>query len=216
MTAPGAPPDDQAGAPAPPALSLRPVGEADAPAVAGAVERSRPELERWMPWCHPGYGESDALAWIRASVEERRVGRGYAFGIFGAAGEFLGSCGLHMVDAQNRAAALGYWVRSDVTGRGIATAGARWVARHAFEVLGLELLEIRAAVRNAASQRVAERLGARLDAALPARLLLQGVRHDIVVYSLTPILLRDRPPSRLAHPRRPTPVGGQPTIVRRG
>ena len=45
---------------------------------------------------------------------------------------------------------LGYWVRTDATRRGIATAATRRLARWAFEALGLRRVEIVIAPGNAA------------------------------------------------------------------
>jgi ribosomal-protein-serine acetyltransferase len=168
------------------AVAIRPFVSADVEAVFEAVRASMDALSAWMPWCHPAYAADDARAFLRYAEDSRAGGREYHFAIVADRdGRLLGGCGLGAVDGINRSASLGYWVRSDATGRGVATAGARLVARFAFDELALELLEIRASVINVASQRVAEKLGAHRDAILRGRLLLGRERHDAVVYSLT-------------------------------
>jgi ribosomal-protein-serine acetyltransferase len=167
------------------AVTIRPFVTADVDAVLEAVHASMEALSVWMPWCHPAYAAEDARAFLRYAEDSRAAGREFHFAIVSERdGRLLGGCGLGGVDGINRSASLGYWVRSDATGRGVATAGARLVARFAFDELALELLEIRASVLNVASQRVAEKLGANRDATLRGRLLLRGERHDAVVYSL--------------------------------
>ena len=75
-------------------------------------------------------------------------------------------------------------MRSSAVGRGAAPAAVLAVARWAFAKTALERLEILAATSNLRSQRVAEKAGARREGVLRRRLLIHGVSHDAVVYSL--------------------------------
>ena len=79
---------------------------------------------------------------------------------------------------------LGYWVRTSAARRGVATNATRAVARYGFEELGLQRIEIVAAVRNLPSQRVAEKAGAVREGVLRKRLLIRGEAHDAVLFSL--------------------------------
>ena len=81
---------------------------------------------------------------------------------------------------------LGYWVRTSRTGQGIATAAARLVAEFGFAELRFTRLEIVAAVRNIASQRVAEKVGATREGIERNRHVVHGRIHDAVMYSLIP------------------------------
>jgi len=56
----------------------------------------------------------------------------------------------------------------------------------AFEQLHLHRVEIIAAVKNLASQRVAEKAGAMREGILRRRLLINGNHHDAIIYSLLP------------------------------
>jgi ribosomal-protein-serine acetyltransferase len=173
------------------AVAIRPFAVTDVEAVYEAVRASMDALSAWMPWCHASYAADDARAFLHYAEDVRAAGREYHFATIAERdGRLLGGCGLGAVDGINRTASLGYWVRSDAAGRGVATVAARLVAQFAFDELALALIEIRASVRNLASQRVAEKLGARRDAVLPGRLLLGTERHDAVVYSLRPDELR--------------------------
>ena len=67
---------------------------------------------------------------------------------------------------------IGYWCRSDLTGRGLVTEATWALARHAFESLGARRVELKMDDRNRRSWAVAERLGFRLEATL---------RHDVRV-----------------------------------
>jgi RimJ/RimL family protein N-acetyltransferase len=99
-------------------------------------------------------------------------------------GAFLGTVGLNYFNRDHQFANLGYWVRSSRTGRGVATTATLLTARFGLRVLGLQCIEILAAVGNKASQRVAERAGAKKEGVLRNRLSIRGLAHDAVMYSL--------------------------------
>lgn len=168
-------------------LLLRPPQVEDVDAIYEAADSSRDQLSRWMPWCHAEYCRDDTWEFIssRAEAWERDVE--YALLITRADdGRVLGMTGLNQLDRLQQRANLGYWVRTSETGRNVATIAARRVARWGFDVLGLERIEIVAAVGNLASQRVAEKVGAYREGILRCRLRLAEVQHDAVCYSLIP------------------------------
>jgi len=83
-------------------------------------------------------------------------------------------------------AGIGYGVRAEVRGRGVATRAVRLVSAWAFEECGVQRLQLRADVLNAASQRVAERAGFHREGVL--RSIRYSRRHerrvDFAMYSL--------------------------------
>jgi RimJ/RimL family protein N-acetyltransferase len=91
---------------------------------------------------------------------------------------------LNQFNHDHNFANLGYWVRSDSTGRGIATASALLAAHLGFEDLGLHRIEIVAAVENVASRKVAEKTKAKREGVSRNRLLLHNRPQDAVMYSL--------------------------------
>jgi RimJ/RimL family protein N-acetyltransferase len=62
----------------------------------------------------------------------------------------------------------------------------RLAARFGFEQLGLQRIEIVAAVGNVPSQRVAEKAGATREGVSRKRLLIHGESLDAVLFSLVP------------------------------
>jgi RimJ/RimL family protein N-acetyltransferase len=167
-----------------PPVVLRPLTLADVPEIYAAVNESRAELARWMPWCTPDYDQSGVAAFVENSAMDRQVGRAYEFGIFDVDGVFLGNCGLNTLNVENKLANLGYWVRSSRTRRGFATSAVGALARWGFENTGLNRLEIVVALGNVASQRVAERAFALREGTLRQRLVLGDRSHDAAVYSI--------------------------------
>lgn len=74
-------------------------------------------------------------------------------------------------------------VRSSATGRGVAVAGVRAVAKWAFAETDLERLEIVVMTDNLRSLRVAEKAGACRKGLLRARLRLADENRDAVMFS---------------------------------
>ncbi|BAN01961.1 GNAT family N-acetyltransferase [Ilumatobacter coccineus] len=160
-------------------MRLRQPVDADAVAVATAVQASLAELLPWMPWASADYDEAMALAWIRGET-----GDPYRFAIVDDDGVLVGTCGLNGVDELNRSANLGYWVRTDRAGNGLATAATRLVAEFGLREAGYQRLEIKMSTRNHASRRVAEKAGATHEGVARSSLLLHGEFHDAHVWSI--------------------------------
>lgn len=162
------------------AIVLRPPTDADADRVAENVRHSFAELTPFMPWATADHDREKALAWINGEYDSDEQ----SFVIL-ADGVIVGNCGLNRFDEGNRFANLGYWVRTDATGRGYATAATRLLARYGIEELGLARVEIFMSVENEASRRVAEKAGAWYEGTMRRRLLLHGRQHDAHLYSIT-------------------------------
>jgi RimJ/RimL family protein N-acetyltransferase len=161
----------------------------DVDALAEAVLESRAELSPWMPWCHPEYSRQDAVTWVDSRPQAWEQNQENSFLIVDARDRLLGTCGLHHIDLRNHLGEIGYWVRSSATRQGVATQAVRRLCQWAFEEGGFHRIEIVVSVENRASQRVAEKAGGIREGILRERLLLQGRRHDCVLFS---ILNRER------------------------
>ncbi|HQZ52831.1 MAG TPA: GNAT family protein [Thermoflexales bacterium] len=164
--------------------TIRPYVMDDAAQLFEAATESIDTVYRWLPWCRPGYTLDEARAWVAEQTAAFEEGKEYEFVIVSPSGRFAGGCGIDLIDRTNRRANLGYWVRSSEAGRGAATDAARLAASWAFETLKLIRIEILAAAGNVQSQRVAEKAGAIREGTLRQRLLLHGVAHDAVIFSI--------------------------------
>jgi RimJ/RimL family protein N-acetyltransferase len=161
-------------------VTLRPPVDADATAMAAAVRASAAELTPFMPWATTDYEDAAALGWIRGEHDPGEL----RYLIIGDDGELAGGCGLNLFNAVNHSANLGYWLRTDRTGRGWATRATKLLARHGITTLGLERIEILMAIGNEPSRRVAERAGAVFEGTLRHRLLLHDRYHDAYLFSV--------------------------------
>jgi ribosomal-protein-serine acetyltransferase len=162
----------------------------DAGAHHEAVLESLAEAGRWLEWAHEGYALDESRSFITRAIAGHQNGDMYEFHILDEQGTFLGGCGLNRLDLRFLKANLGYWVRTSAAGRGVATAATRLLARFGFEQLGLQRIEIIAAVDNKASQRVAEKVNAQREGVLRNGIRYRGGNIDAVCFSLIPGDLR--------------------------
>jgi RimJ/RimL family protein N-acetyltransferase len=168
-------------------LLLRPPLPSDAEQLYEAARESIGEVGRWLPWCHAGYVREESEAWIATCQKAWQEEESYPFFIFDrATKQLLGGTGINEIDKLRRRANLGYWIRTSRMGHGAATAAARLVARFGFERLGMQRIEIVAAVGNVASQRVAEKVGAVREGLARNRLRIKDVPTDAFEFSLIP------------------------------
>ena len=149
-----------------------------------AARESVADISPWMAWCHSGYSESDAAAWIQATLDGHRDGTMYDFAIVDETGRYAGACGINQISRVSGVANLGYWVRSSAMGRGVAPEAVRQLIPWVFSNTPLNRLEIVAAIGNVRSQRVAEKVGAHRDAVLRKRTLVLGQPSDAVLFSV--------------------------------
>lgn len=167
-------------------LRLLPWQPMHAEALYEAVRESIASIGRWLPWCHAGYSRENAEAWIEHCQSSWAQGDAYVFGVFDSHGRVLGDVGLNRLDRINRRANMGYWVRTDAQGQGVASNAARAVAAFGFERLGLVRIEIVAALANQPSRRCAEKAGAHLEGTARQRLIVADTPVDAAIYSLIP------------------------------
>lgn len=101
--------------------------------------------------------------WVaRNLVHQRERGYGLFTMVLRESGEAVGDCGLeHMELGGIPEVELGYDVRRDLWGRGLATEAAAAVVRFALDELGIHRLVSLIRASNAASARVAEKIGMR-------------------------------------------------------
>ncbi|WP_329743271.1 GNAT family protein [Dyella sp. A6] len=168
-------------------VRLRPWRKEDMPALLDAVQSSLDSLGRWLPWCHPEYGQPDAESYLAQRHDEWTCGMQFSFAVLDATtGSLIGAAGLSLINTKHRSANLGYWIRRSRQGEGLAARAARHVAYFGFDRLQLIRIEIVAMPDNHASRRTAERIGARFEVIARQRVWSWDKPHDAAVYGLIP------------------------------
>jgi RimJ/RimL family protein N-acetyltransferase len=143
-------------------LLLRCWEPADAPALRAAIDASLDQLRDWLPWASAEPTPVEELAIRLEGFAHRfRAGEEWAFGVFDLRdGAVLGGAGLHRREAPD-ALEIGYWLRADTVGRGLATEAVQALARIALAPGGPTRVEIRCDPKNGRSIAVARRAGFR-------------------------------------------------------
>lgn len=169
-----------------PRLTLRPFRRRDVDDLVSAVKASMPELSQWLPWAHAGYDKGEALRFVRDSAAAWTEGRAFDFAIRFTEDDtsHLGNISVWPVSRRERSGEIGYWIRSDMAGKGIATEAAARVAQVGFEELGLHRITLRIAVGNRSSERVAEKLGFVQEGLLRKEVLVRGEWLDHTLWAM--------------------------------
>lgn len=149
--------------------------------ISANVEHLRP----WMPFIG---AEPLVVADRVALLENWQVGwdegREFPYAITQLDGRLLGSCGLHPRVGDD-GLEIGYWLSSEATGRGVATAATGLLVAEAFSLGHVRFVEIRHDRDNEASGRVAERAGFERVGEEPRAPSTPGESGTTVVWRLT-------------------------------
>jgi RimJ/RimL family protein N-acetyltransferase len=171
-------------------LTLRPLAYADLPALFAAIDASRSALEAWLPWAEGVRSPDDLRVFVDRTMRENADGAGHR--AFFDAGMLAGHISLESVDHGNRAAELGYWIRTDRAGRGLTTEAARALLAWGFRHLDLHRVTAYTDAANAASARVLDKCGFRREGLVRQRTRAPGGWRDDVLHGLLRGELRDR------------------------
>lgn len=139
-------------------------------------------LRQWEPWALYHQTLEGTAAFTRAQLEDFVAGSVLPTVIM-SGDALIGSVSLR-TNSSTQTAELGYWIDAATEGRGVVT---RACSALLAEVpsRGIRRVEIRTAVENARSSRVAERLGFTREGVLASALPLGDERLDVAVYGRT-------------------------------
>jgi RimJ/RimL family protein N-acetyltransferase len=164
----------------------------DAPLLKDALDTSLDHLQEWMPWARdepkPLEEKAQLLRLFRGKFD---LDQDYVYGLFSPdEREALGGSGLH-TRVGDDAFEIGYWIRASATRQGIASETTAALTRVAFELCGVDRVELHIDPANEASLGVPRKLGFTEEATLRRRL---PVARDMVVFAL----FRDEVPAPIA------------------
>jgi len=129
-------------------------------------------------------GESFVRSWIRGYEDGWRGGTRAGFVVRAVGdGGFLGFASMFRLDLPAREAEIGYAIAPSARGRGVAGRALALLTRWGIDDLGLERLELRIAVTNPASERVAARGGYLREGVLRRVHFKEGRRVDLGIWS---------------------------------
>jgi len=164
-----------------PRIRLRGPSPGDADAVFALF--SDPAVMRY--WSRPPmtvHDEAEALiAEILEAFDERDK---INWVIAGKDDVAIGTCTLFRFDARHRRAELGYALRSELWGRGLAREAASVALDWAFRTLRLHRIEADIDPRNDASRRILQRLGFASEGVLRERFFVGDTATDTEIFGL--------------------------------
>jgi RimJ/RimL family protein N-acetyltransferase len=162
---------------------IRCMNPSDAYLLKEAVDSSLDHLRPWMPWAeHEPTDVGAKIALLRGWRGRFDLGQDFPYGIFDPEeSRILGGTGLHTRSSPG-ALEIGYWIRVDCAGQGLATEVAAALTRVAFEVNQVGRVEIHCDAANSKSAAVPRKLGFTHEATLRQRLLGPGgeLRDEMV------------------------------------
>lgn len=168
--------------PLPPDAELRLLVAEHAEELFHLCDANRLRLSQFLPWIDTTYSAHDTRSFIKGALDQFAAGEGFHAGIW-CEGRLAGCIGLHKIDWLNRSVSLGYWVSAEFSGRGLVTRAAAACTAYCFDELKLHRVEIRCAVQNEASRRVAERLGFEREGILRGAQKVRDRYFDMLIFS---------------------------------
>lgn len=138
-----------------------------------------------LDWLAQPFTRGDVSEYIQAGLNRFATNNGFRAGIWQGT-QLAGCISLHGLDWENKNASIGYWLGYSFVGHGIITKACTSIIDHAIVELNLERIEIKCAIDNFRSRRVAERLGFIQEGVLRRSWLRRGEFVDQILYSLLP------------------------------
>jgi len=184
-------------------VRLRPVRMRDAVQWSRTRVSERDNLEPWEPTAELDWTARHTVsAWpatysgLRA---EARKGRMLPY-VIEVDGQFCGQLTIgNVTHGALRSAWIGYWVASEVTGRGVATGALALGLDHCFGPVMLHRVEATVRPENAASRRVLAKVGFREEGLLKRYLDVDGAWRDHLLVAITAEEIQGSAVARLVH-----------------
>ncbi|WP_164671029.1 GNAT family N-acetyltransferase [Virgibacillus doumboii] len=129
-----------------------------------AIEASKQELKKWLPFAQRDQSADEVEANVReahAAFLKREDLRMHIF--HRDTGTFIGATGLHRIDWEVPKFEIGYWIDTRETGNGYITEAVEGLVDFALKELGANRVEIQCDVKNLKSRAIPERLGLTLE-----------------------------------------------------
>ncbi|WP_028768399.1 GNAT family N-acetyltransferase [Shewanella fidelis] len=171
-------------------LKLLPPSMDYQPLMLEAIQESQDELSVYLPWVPFALTETESIENTQQAIENYEKFEGelrYSI-IEKSTGRLLGAIGLIIRDKTVPYFEIGYWLRSSSVGNGFVSEAVSALETYAFNELGANRVEIKAAEHNLKSRTVAERCGYVLEGVLRNdRRLPSGELSSTAVYSKTNI-----------------------------
>ena len=169
-------------------LVIRCYDPEDAPLLKEAVDSSIDHLLPWMPWARfEPQSLDEKVELLRGFRSRFDADEDYPYGVFAPdESRQIGGAGLHRRGGEG-SLEIGYFIRADSIGQGLATEVSAVLARVGIEKCGVERIDIQVDPENERSLRIPRKLGFGHEAILRRRLEPKengGLRRDSILFTL--------------------------------
>lgn len=162
------------------AIILRILRDSDAPSIAIAGDDA--ETQKWLPLPTP-YTLDDARYFIdELAVATQLAGTGIVFAIE-RDNMFVGCIDVKRAEWLNGDCEIGYWTMPEHRGRGLMSQALGMLSKWVLLEQGFARVEVRVAVENLSSQRVAEKAGFIREGIAHQAGRVHSGRVDLVIFS---------------------------------
>ena len=160
----------------------------DAPLLKEAIDSSLDHLRPWMPWARNEPQTLDEkVELLRSFRAQFDADENYPYGVFSAdESRQLGGAGLHPRGGEG-SLEIGYFIRADSIGQGLATEVTAVLTRAGIEKCGLVRVDVQVEPENERSIRIPRKLGFTEEATLRRRLEPKeegGPRRDAILFTM--------------------------------
>ena len=166
-----------------PAIRVVPVAPSDAAALAALVQANQAHLYSYLPKVAGLNTLAACERHLHYVVECGKDNEVFEWHVFDD-DTLCGAVRLNHIEEENHKASIAYYIADSHQGRGLATAAVRAVLGWCFDQMGFNRIELKCAVSNTGSQRLAKRLGFTWEGLHRQAELLNGEYVDHFSYGL--------------------------------
>ena len=148
-----------------------------------AVDIDRLHLRQWLPWVDGTKTAADTKNFIQQSMKMNAEGKQLVTFLTWR-GQLAGSLSVVKFIPDRKSCEVGYWLRSDLQGKGLITKTCSAFIEYLFRHKDLNRIEFYIASGNAKSQAVCKRLGCTHEGTLRQALWLYDKYHDLELYAM--------------------------------
>lgn len=162
-------------------IHLVEIGLDDVQAIFTTLVHERDYFSEWLPFVDYTQNMSDTQAFVEQVVygDPNNLTCGIYYH-----NHFVGIVGLKDTDMANKKTEIGYWMSANYQKKGIMTRACKAVIDFAFDELGMNRIQLKAAAGNIKSQQVAERLGFKREGVEREGELHSRGFLDLIIFSL--------------------------------
>ncbi|SDI85812.1 Protein N-acetyltransferase, RimJ/RimL family [Actinokineospora alba] len=147
------------------------------------IDSARDYLDTWLPWVARIVDAGSAEVLLQSYADRQAKGEGRIYGIW-IDGKLVGGTLFRTFDQRFNNCEVGVWLAPEAVGRGLVTRAVRLMIEWAVEERGMARVVWQAGATNTRSLATAERIGFTKEGVHREEFPHNGVRHDIVVYSI--------------------------------